>query len=88
MIAWNKQAEAWVGQLCLGDGRGVNVVVVGPRRNPRGAAIVFPAEGKGALAAIPLADALDQLTPEQVVDILCMQERAYGDSGLAAPEST
>ncbi len=85
MIAWKKQGAAWVGARTFSDGARGNVVIVGSREIPKGAVLLFPGTNKGALQSAPLAEHLDKLTPQQVVDILCMQERAFGESGLQAP---
>ena len=85
MIDWKRQGEAVVGAVVLGNGQSATVVLVGARQNPKGAAIVFAPEGNGALKTTPLDDAFGQLYPGQVIDIMCMQERVFGNSGLAPP---
>jgi len=67
------------------SGDHAKVVLVGPRSNPRGAVLVTaPADSSDKAATIPLLDHLDQLSPDQVLEILITQERAFG-SGLLAP---
>ena len=71
--------------LTLLDGRQANIVLVGSRENPKGATLVVPGEGGGPVSALPLADAVNLLHPQQVIDIICMQQRVYGDLGLDSP---
>jgi len=64
------------------DGRAGSVVLVGSRNNAKGAVVIMPADNGGAVKTIPLAEALDAFHPATVVDIVAMQERAFGNSGL------
>jgi len=73
-----------VGVVALLDGRRGNVVLAGSRGNSKGAILVLPDSG-GEVTSVPLAEGLDLLAAPTVVDILCMQERAFGDSGLEPP---
>ena len=73
-----------MGAVATRDGRRGNAVIVGPRENPKGVLLVFAGAG-GALDSVPLANQLDQLAPGHVIDILCMQERLFGDRGLERP---
>ena len=66
------------------DGRGANAAIVGGRANPKGAVIIAVA-ASGAPEALPLGEALELLTPDFVVDIVCMQERLHGEHGLERP---
>lgn len=86
MIAWKKQAEAFVGPLQLTHGQRATVVLVGGRENPRGAALVLPSAEGGKPAPAPLADHLEQVPKTALLEILCMQERAFGASGLPMPD--
>jgi hypothetical protein len=84
-----KQGDGWVGAVLLTDGREGNFVLVGPRQNPKGAVVVLPGNASGEVQTIPLGAALPLLHPGNVFEILCVQERAFGKSGLAAfPEPT
>ncbi len=71
--------------MTLRDGRKGNVVVVAPRKNPKGAVLVMP-KGAGEVLAVPISEALALLKPSTVVDVLCLQERAFGASGLTPPQ--
>ena len=84
MIAWQKQGDAVIGVVSLRDGRGANAAIVGGRANPKGAVIIAVA-ASGAPEALPLGEALELLTPDFVVDIVCMQERLHGEHGLERP---
>jgi len=50
---------------------------------------VTPAEeGAGQVHTDPLSSALQGIHPAHVLEALCMQERAFGTSGLTPPEET
>lgn len=83
-IAWRRKGPAVVGAITLPDGRAANVVIVAPRQHPKGAALLLQG-AEGAPEAI--ADALPRLHPAQVIEVLCMQERAFGDRGLPKPDA-
>lgn len=74
-----------MGLLNLTDERRGNVVVVGARQNPKGAVLVLPGESDGQVQTFALSDAVGLMHPSQVIDILCIQERAFGQSGLTPP---
>lgn len=74
-----------MGTLTLNDGRKGNAVLVGARQNPKGAAVVLPGEGGGPPKTVLLSEALHMLHLQQLADLLCMQERAFGDAGLPSP---
>lgn len=83
---WKKQGSAVVGSVLVTDGRKATVVLVSARSNPKGAALVLPAnDDRAAVATEPVANCLHLLTPKSVIDILTMQERVFGQSGLPAP---
>ena len=84
-IAWRRQGAAIVGTLTLPDGRRGNVVLVGGRNNPKGAAIVLPGDGGGAPQTLPFAENAGLLHPQQAAELVCMQERAFGTGGLPRP---
>lgn len=85
MIAWKKQANAWVGPLQLTNGQRATVVLVGARDNPRGAALVMPAGAEAKPTPHPLQDQLDLVPQIALIEILCQQERAFGNAGLLPP---
>jgi hypothetical protein len=64
------------------------VVLVGARDNPKGAVLVLPGEAAGEVEAVPLSSGLAWLSPGQALDLLCMQERIFGKSGLTPPRET
>lgn len=74
-----------MGVLTLPDGRVCNVVLVGARQNPKGAAVVLPGEGGAGPQTMMLAGALTLFHPRQLTDILCTQERVFGQSNLPPP---
>lgn len=75
-----------MGAISLLDGRKGNAVVVGPRDNPKGATLVIQKGGAEEPERRSFSDSTALLSPELVTDVLCLQERAFGDSGLEAPE--
>ena len=86
MITWRRQGAAAVGTLQLIDGRPANVVLVGARDNPRGAAVAVRRADTGAVETVPLAALYDALHPMDLTAVLCMQERVFGASPLPPPE--
>ena len=82
LIEWSERGEALVGATSLTNGARASIVLVGPRSNPKGAMLVLPAADGESADTIPLERALDALLPAQVVEILCVQERSFGNSGL------
>ncbi len=87
-IIWKRQGAAVIGAITYQDGRFGNVVLVGGVRNSKGAALVLPAtndDGKPQTMLLQAGSTL--LHPMQLVEILCMQERIFGDRGLVAPEA-
>ena len=63
-------------------------MLVGARSNPKAAVLVVPAQEAGKIQTIPLSAGLDSLHPQTLVDILSMQERIFGKSGLTLPLET
>lgn len=85
MVSWKKQGEALVGNLTLNNGNRGSVVLVGPASNAKGAMLVVPGDDpkKPRTALLPAGN--DLLTPAQFLEILCVQERAYGNRGFPEP---
>ena len=86
MITWRKKGDAYIGSLHYSDGQSGNVVVVGGRDNPKGAALVFPEEGGTETKTLPFAEAKDLLHPWDIMDVITMQERAFGGGMLPGAE--
>ncbi len=74
-----------VGAVSLTDGRPARVALVGPRNVPKGAVIIV-ADGETEVATQPLSECLHLLSPEHIIDTICMQERVFGGSGLKPPD--
>ncbi len=87
-MVWEKRGAAWVGSLILLDGKEGNAVLVGPRRNPRGAVLVFPGGHDSEVQTVPLSAGLELLRPAQVAEVVCMQERAFGAGDLPLPHES
>lgn len=88
MICWKQQGPALIGELHLLDGRSAYVVLVGPRNAHTGAVLVLTGNSESERETAFLDASFDLLHPQQVVDVLCVQERAFGDMGLPLPELT
>ena len=73
-----------VGTTTFINGDKGSVAIVGDRSNPKGAMILVPQAG-GDPEKRALSDALDLLHPQQVIEIVCMQERVFGSLGLTSP---
>ena len=70
------------GGLTFLNGKRATVALVGPAENPKGAMVIpSPVSGQSS-AAQPLVDFMDLLSPAQMIDILCAQERLFGKCGL------
>ena len=80
MIEWTKQGEAVVGAVPLLDGRTGSAVIVGHRSNPKGAVLVVD-----ETETITLADGYAIMGPAEMIEIIGMQERLHGSSGLPKP---
>ena len=76
-----QQGAAWLRSIALVDGSAAKVVVVADRANPKGAQVVVAGDG-GAAAAVPISQLIDRLDPTTVLDVLCFQERVFGDGRL------
>lgn len=87
MIEWKKQGEAVVGSIESVDGLKGSAVIVGGRDNARGAVLVLPPSEGAEPESATIADASDRLSPDQIIDIACMQERLHGASGMDPPPS-
>lgn len=86
MITWKRQGGALVGAVKTSGKRTSRIVLVAGRDNPMGAMLAVVPNGQSRPEVVPLAEALELLGPQDVIEILCMQERVYGDSGLEPPE--
>ncbi|MCF6283946.1 MAG: hypothetical protein L3K26_01960 [Candidatus Hydrogenedentes bacterium] len=85
MISWKRQGEAIVGGLTLVGGNKGNVVLVGTASNPRGATLIVPGEDPKKPRTALLPAGCEQLLPCDFLDILCMQERGFGDRDFPEP---
>ena len=86
-MEWKRQGAALVGSFPLAGGGAGRVILSGAWGVPNAAQVVLlSARGSGRVEAVPLEQRLEHLTPEQVIDILCTQERAFGGHGLEPPD--
>jgi hypothetical protein len=85
VLTWKLQGPAYAADLRLSDGRAAKGVVVAGRDNPRGMVVLVPA-ADGAPETLLLDQAMVRLAPGDLIELLLMQERAFGASGLPKPE--
>ncbi len=71
-----------VGPLTLADGAEGRIVLIGPRTASDGAMVVLMATDKSSVESLPFSEVLDRVSPSVIVNVLCAQERQFGDSGL------
>ena len=85
MLEWKAQGAACAADLPLMDGRRATAVIVADRQNPRGLVLLVQ---ENATAPVPmmLDEAGDLVAVGHWVEILAMQERAFGTCGLPKPE--
>lgn len=69
------------------DGRRGNVVLVGGPQNPKGAVFIAPGQNGIQSQPVLLPAVFPVLHPRYVIDILCMQERGFGNCGLPGPDN-
>lgn len=82
MLAWKQQGAAVVGAVTLRDGRQALCVLVGPRGQARSAVLVKRKDEP----PVPVVESAALLGPGALIEILCMQERVFGDNPeLEAP---
>ena len=77
---------AVVGEIVFKDGRHGSVVLVAPRNNAKGATLVLPDPQGGKPEMHGFLQGMEQLFPQDIVQILAMQERLFGDGELPRPE--
>ena len=82
---WSSQGNAAIASVTLTDGRTGSAVIVGPRSKPKGVVVIIKAAESGEPETLTLTDCLGVLKPTDAIDILCMQERLHGESGLTPP---
>lgn len=74
-----------MGSLALKQGGKGSVILVGPGSNPNGATLVTPGEDPKKPRTALLPAGCELLTPDQYLEILCMQERGFGTRSFPAP---
>ena len=84
MLTWHKQGPAFTAPVKLEDGTAGNAVVLGAKDNPKAIALVTQQGGEQSSASF--AEAVGQLPPSTLIEILCMQERAFGSHAFPKPE--
>ncbi|GMW00434.1 MAG: hypothetical protein AMXMBFR84_15710 [Candidatus Hydrogenedentota bacterium] len=85
-MVWKRQGAAVTTAVILKNGAKGRVVLVAGKENPKGAVMLMSGGEQGAVVTTTLTSHYRDLTQEQLVAILCMQERVFGQSGLTAPE--
>ena len=74
--------------MTLTDNRQGNIVLVGARQNPKGAVLVLPGDAGAPVQTVPLPMALTLVHCANAVEIMCVQERAFGNNGLPQPSES
>lgn len=85
MLAWKQQGAAFAADLKLLDGRAAKGVVVAGRGNPKGLVFLLPLPD-GTMQTLLPTSAAELVSAGDYIEMLFMQERAFGTSGLPAPE--
>lgn len=85
MLVWKSQGAAFAADLALIDGRRATAVIVADRQNPRGLVLLLQ-EGGAAPTPVLIEEVEDALAPGDHIELLTMQERAFGAAGLPRPE--
>jgi len=85
LLAWKAQGTAFAADLQLLDGRRATAVIVADRQNPRGLVLLIH-EGGATLTPTPFDEVGDLLAVGHWIEMLAMQERAFGTRGLPKPE--
>ncbi len=75
---WKRQGSAVLRMVQLKDGRKGVVVLIGKYGKEQHAVVVFQKEGTER-EIVPVEKLLDFFTPEDLIDILCVQERVFGE---------
>ena len=84
MNEWKQQGTGLVGPLTLTDGTTGRIVLVGPRSAADGAMVVLPGKEGGPVKPLSFPEVLDRVSPATAVEVLCAQERRFGEAGLPA----
>ena len=84
-VRWQKQGAALVGDVLLTDGTPARVVLVGSRSTPKGAVLVTTGAQPGQLSTEPFYSSISRLPAAQLVEVICTQERQFGESALPPP---
>lgn len=69
----------------LASGVRGSVVLVGSANNPKGATLIVPGDDPQRPQTALLPAGCGQLAPEDFLDILCMQERGFGEHNFPEP---
>lgn len=76
-MEWRRQGSAILRVILLRDGRRGVVVLVGSPEKERNSIFVFQKEG-GEREIVPISKLVDLISPEDLIDIYCTQERVFG----------
>lgn len=78
---WRKQSSAIIRPIQLKNGRKGIVILIGGRENEKNAVVVFQTEG-GGKEIFTVKQLIDELQPDDLIDILCVQERVFGNRAI------
>ncbi len=84
MLVWKAQGAAFAADLHLLDGRRATAVIVADRQNPRGLVLLIHEDG-AAPTPTHVNEVGELLAVGHWIELLAMQERAFGTHGLPRP---
>ena len=84
MLTWKKLGPAYMAGVVLEGGESASLVVLGEFGNPKGAALVRR-DAAGTEVSLHFPEAAGLLRPADLIEVYCMQERAFGQRGFPPP---
>lgn len=84
MLTWKKQGPAYTANLVLEGGLQASLVIVAGASNPNGAVLVIK-EPSGESTTLSFPEATAKLRPGDIIELYCMQERAFGERAFPHP---
>ncbi|MCX8065164.1 MAG: hypothetical protein N3G21_08325 [Candidatus Hydrogenedentes bacterium] len=84
-MQWRRQGSAILRVVLLRDGRKGIAVLVGSNEKKQNSVVVFQRDN-GEREIVAITDLLDVLSPEDIIDIYCTQERVFGKRAFAPLE--
>ncbi len=76
-MEWRRQGSAILRVILLRDGRKGVVILVGGPEKEQNSVVVFQKEG-GEKEIVLMNKLVDLISPEDLIDVYCTQERVFG----------